>query len=351
MRFVIMSFLLGCGFVIGSGAMQVVVENEALNLPSGHGVPQIVGFTSRGEWLIATEGRTVRIWNSNTWNELPSISTKNIIADSVLRPNSDQLIIETVDEDYDSLLEVQAVPGGGADRELRTGPWGALAVSPAGDSLLLLTRSSPKVRGSEAQFCEMIDFRSGESVLKIAAGKQERFTAAAFSAAGDEILLGTWSGRLFLYSVQGELLREFAATPGGRAHRGAVGCVEFFGGSPLVLSGDGRSEPVVKVWNRESGSLVAQLRQSDDPIDQIQGVALAENKHILAVASIRKFALYSTTTWDEIWSLKKMDREGGFNSPAFNCDEKTLVVVDYPHRTHLQPSSVRVFSVREIPGD
>ena len=343
-----LSSLICLGSLIGGEESPVIAEQDSLILSGVPGVPGIIGFTSNQEWLIVAEGRAIRIWSSNAWREVKVLHEESVIADCVLLPDSDQMLVETIDTDGDSVLEVKRISNGELETGLGPGPWGALAVSADGASVILLTRDSRKVRGSEPQFCEVVDRQSGKSRLRVAAPELDRFTAAAFSPSGDKILLGTWRGRLLLYSTQGRLLREFAVSPEGQAHRGAVASVRFFHRLPLVLSGDGRSEPVVRVWDIETGTQVTELRLSDDENDQIQGVAIAGDERILAVASMRKFALYSATTWDELWSLRKEAGEGGFNSPAFAPNGEAVLVVDYPHRTKQGPSSVRIFSIPEV---
>ncbi len=214
----------------------------------------------------------------------------------------------------------------------------ALAFSPQGGLFAIGMRMAGKSAAPHEETNVVRVFRIGQQtpLLSFQPANDRELRAPEvygleFSPNGRLLAVGDRDGWLRLFSVaDGRLVREFGVPGlGGRAHHGFVTFARFSADGRLLASGDGRSEPVVRVWEIESGMLIREMRLTDDPIDQIQGLDFSPDGSLLIASSIFKVELFETKGWNSVWSVSKDRGSGGF-AWATIASNGDFAYVDYP---------------------
>ena len=85
----------------------------------------------------------------------------------------------------------------------------------------------------------------------------DQVSAVAFSHDGVHIAAGDWDGGVYVYRDP-----DWKCVSKGSAHRRMVGSVMFSADGQYIITGGGRDDPSIRIWELKTGTLVREIQGS-----------------------------------------------------------------------------------------
>ena len=280
---------------------------KALQPEEGH----LVAFAPRGNLLATDAGNQIRLWRTDTWNLVRSLTLGGRVQFLKFSPDRRRLAcmsrlpakvtVWEVDQ-WTVVREIDDVEPIGTHS-------GAVDFSPDGKALVIGDYTHP---------LQVIDLASGNKKFDIPKAHTEHLSAVAWSPNGSIIASGSGivGGPIWLWdAATGESLGEL------KGHTSAIGELTFSADSAWLYSVSG--DQTIRVWDVEQQQCLTILRGSSD---EVYGLALSPDGTTLASAckdGVVTFWSALPRPEEEQPRLIEVDQ---FGWPAFAPDSRVLAV-------------------------